>query len=76
MPVGVVKSSADEAAWEKAKAAASKSVDKGSPKFWATVMTIFKKVTGRESLQGHDLAKLAESIPPHELVAGLTEETK
>jgi replication-associated recombination protein RarA len=50
MPANVVKTPADEKAWEKAKAAVRKQypgIQEGDDRFYALTMTIFKSMRGK-----------------------------
>jgi hypothetical protein len=50
MPVNVVRTPEDEIAWERAKAAARKQYPyAGGPQFYRIVMSIYKKMTHRDS---------------------------
>jgi hypothetical protein len=52
MPVGVVKSPRDEKRWNDAKSAANKTLSESDgDKYWALVMSIFKKMTKSDDLE-------------------------
>jgi hypothetical protein len=73
MPAGVVKSKRDEEAWARAKREAGETYAKGDKAYWPVVMTIYKKMTGRDAEERLSPAQavelVAEGVNPAELVA-------
>lgn len=52
MPANIVKTPEDEGYWERAKAAARKTLKESDPGFYALATDIFKKIKAKHSKKG------------------------